>query len=99
MESKSKEYHNKLKRNECYDILVAKVKEIDPVVNRNLIAKKINNLRSTYHKERKKVVESKTSGCGTEYMYIPNLWYIDQETPSQSTSSIVGSDTEASKTT
>lgn len=101
---KCNDYHNKSKRNVCYDILLTKVQEIDPTANRDLIAKKINNLRSTFRKEHKKVVESKTSGTGADDLYVPKLWYydyllflVDQETPSESTSNILESETEVSK--
>ena len=101
---KCKDYHNKSKKNESYDILIAKVREIDASANRDLIAKKINNLRSTFRKEHNKVSKSKSSGTGTEALYVPNLWYydhllflVDQETPAQSTSSLIKGDTEVSQ--
>lgn len=40
-----------------------------------LLLKKINNIRSTYKKERKKVADSKKSGAGATEIYSPKLWY------------------------
>ncbi|KAB0804497.1 hypothetical protein PPYR_01467 [Photinus pyralis] len=56
--------------------------------NLDLVTKKINSLRSSYRKEKKKVADSLKSGAGTEEVYSPTLWYYDlfkflddQETP------------------
>ncbi|XP_071056913.1 uncharacterized protein [Onthophagus taurus] len=59
------------------------------------VVKKINNLRSAYRKEMKKVIASKRTGAGEDEVYIPNLWYYeyltflaDQEVPRSSCSNV-----------
>jgi hypothetical protein len=63
--------------------------------------KKINNIRSNYHKELKQVKASSRSGSGTEdiHVYQPKLWYFtfltflnDQEEPRSSRSNIESDD-------
>ncbi|CAH2085195.1 unnamed protein product [Euphydryas editha] len=92
---KSKDYYNKQKRNQCYDLLLEKLKSIDPNASRDTITKKINNLRSSFRKEFKKVMASKVSGAAADQIYKPKLWYYedllflkDQEEALDSTSSI-----------
>ena len=64
--------------------------------------KKINNLRSSLRKERKKVLTAKKSGMSSEDPYALKLWYckdlsflVDQEEALDGFSSLV-SDTEVS---
>ncbi|MCL4167768.1 UNVERIFIED_CONTAM: hypothetical protein GTU68_001426 [Idotea baltica] len=45
--------------------------------NRDKRIKKINNLRTLYRKELKKVQTSKKSGAGLIDVYAPNLWYFE----------------------
>ncbi|KDQ96169.1 hypothetical protein L798_05974 [Zootermopsis nevadensis] len=59
---KSKEYHNHEMKESAYSILTEKVKTIDPQANKENVLKKINNLRSSFRKERKKVLMAKKSG-------------------------------------
>ncbi|XP_076034492.1 uncharacterized protein LOC143021096 isoform X1 [Oratosquilla oratoria] len=74
---KSKDYTDKGKRNCAYDVLVAKLREKERSATRDTVARKINNLRSSYRKELKKVKTSKKSGAAAENVYIPALWYFD----------------------
>ncbi|CAK1583795.1 unnamed protein product [Parnassius mnemosyne] len=92
---KSKDYCNKNKRNECYDLLLNKVLTIEPSANRVTITKKINNLHSTFRKEHKKVISSIVLGASADEVYTPKLWYYkellflkDQKKPLPSTSSM-----------
>ncbi|XP_018577741.1 uncharacterized protein LOC108916036 [Anoplophora glabripennis] len=85
---KSKEYSDRNKKNAAYQKLIEKLKEAKADANRDFVIKKINSLRSSYRKEKKKVSESLKSGAGTEDVYTPTLWYYDlfkfldhQETP------------------
>lgn len=41
-----------------------------------MVTKKINSLRTSYRKERNKVLES--IKCGVEPVYVPTLWYFSQ---------------------
>lgn len=72
---KSKEYYDKNKKNAGYDLLVQKMKERNPAANRDTVTKKINNIRSTFRKEWRKVEESVRSGA--EEIYKPSLWYFE----------------------
>lgn len=92
---KSKEYSDKGKRNEAYDVLVDKLHEKDATATRDTVAKKINNFRSCFRKEEKKIEASKRSGASADDVYTPVLWYYDlllflkdQETPRASISNI-----------
>lgn len=70
---KHEDYHNREKKTNAYNKLIVLYKKIEPKADRDTIVKKINALRTTYRKEKKKVEESKLSG--TEY--VPTLWYFN----------------------
>ncbi|KAJ8963041.1 hypothetical protein NQ314_005596, partial [Rhamnusium bicolor] len=73
---KSNEYFNKHKRNESYDTLLKKLREINPQATVEILKKKINNMRTTFRRELKKVQWSKGTGTGGD-TYEPTLWYYD----------------------
>ncbi len=50
---KSKEYHDREKRDAAYERLVIKFKELEPDATKKSVVKK-NNLRSNVRKEKKK---------------------------------------------
>ena len=61
------------------------------------VVNKINNPRSTFRKELKKVNDSKRSGPSANNLYVPSVWYynellffVDQETPDKSLWTIGG---------
>jgi len=61
------------------------------------VVKKLNNLRSTFRKELKKVNNSKQSGTSADDLYIPSLLYynelmvlVNQETPDKSLLTVGG---------
>jgi hypothetical protein len=96
---KSKDYHNRAKKDAAYARLVGKLKEVEPSADKDSVVKKINNIRSNYRKELKKVKASSRSGSGTEDIYQPKLWYFtlltflnDQEEPRSSRSNIESDD-------
>ena len=81
----SKDYMNKIKRDEAYTYLVDFVKTFDENANKDTVIKKLANLRTVFKRELKKM---ELSGVGTEEIYEPKLWYFqnlmflkDQETP------------------
>lgn len=74
---KSKDYSDKQKKNAAYNILVEKLKEVEPEANKDMIVKKINSMRTCFRKELKKYTTSLKTGSGTEDVYKPNLWYFD----------------------
>lgn len=92
---KSKEYHDREKRDAAYEKLVIKLKELEPDATKKSVVKKINNLRSNVRKEKKKHDVSMKSGSSTENIYKSKLWYIDlfdflgdQDTPAASESNL-----------
>ncbi|PNF27251.1 hypothetical protein B7P43_G05318, partial [Cryptotermes secundus] len=56
-------YSNRVKKAAAYDVLIEKLKPLEPDATRDSVVKKINNLRSVFRKELKKVNESKKSGA------------------------------------
>ncbi|XP_046402172.1 uncharacterized protein LOC124168102 [Ischnura elegans] len=88
-------------REAAYQDLLNFMKKIDPQATKDSVVKKINNLRSSYRKELKKIKCSQKSGMGTEDAYVPKLWYFnelnflrDQEEAMEGVSNLDGSDQE-----
>nr|CAI5829191.1 unnamed protein product [Callosobruchus analis] len=73
---KSKDYSNKQKRNASYEMLLQKLKEINPQATIEILKKKINNMRTAFRRELKKVQSSKGTGQRGD-TYQPTLWYFD----------------------
>ncbi|PNF13895.1 hypothetical protein B7P43_G10662 [Cryptotermes secundus] len=87
----------------AYLALTEKLKTVDPHANKETVLEKINNLRSSFRKERKKVLMAKKSGMSSEDLYVPKLWYykdllflVDEEEALDGFASLV-SDTEQRK--
>jgi hypothetical protein len=74
---KSREYSDRIKKDQAYGQLLAKLKEVDGNATRESAKKKIDSLRAGYRRELKKVNRPKGTGTGSEGVYIPNLWYFD----------------------
>jgi hypothetical protein len=96
-DTENSHYSNRVKKAAAYDTLIEKLKVLEPDASRESVVKKINNLRSTFRKELKKVNDSKRSGTSADDLYIPSLWYynellflVDQETPDKSLSTVGG---------
>jgi phage protein D len=75
---KSKDYYNRSKKDASYRTLIGKVQEVESDATRDTVVKKINNLRSAFRKEHKKVLKSQVSDAGAEKTYAPRLWYYNQ---------------------
>ena len=68
---KSKEYSDRNKKNAAYDLLVEKMREKDKEASREFVTKKINNFRSAFRKEYKKVLASMKSGTvSVDYFHV-----------------------------
>ncbi|KAJ8710751.1 hypothetical protein PYW08_009266 [Mythimna loreyi] len=67
---------NKYKRNEALDVLLKILKRWNPSATRRTVRQKINILRSTYRKIRKKYLASRIIGPNGEemYEYEPTNW-------------------------
>ncbi|KAL4149133.1 hypothetical protein QTP88_003142 [Uroleucon formosanum] len=93
---KSTEYSDRNLKNEAYNVLIEKYKEVDPNADKEIVKKKINSLRTNYRKELKKLKASYKSESGTDDIYVPPLWYYnelnflqDQEVPVDGLSTII----------
>ena len=100
----AKDYHDRTKREAAYQKLVDIMKEVEPLATKDSVIKKINNMRSSFRKELKKIKECTRTGSGADEVYQPKLWYFeqlrflnDQETPRPSRSNIDESENEVSK--
>lgn len=66
-QTKHPDYNNHILRNQAYDKLVEKLKEVESSPDRSMVVRKINSLRSAFRREfRKKCVR---------HDYEPRLWY------------------------
>lgn len=65
-------YKNKRLKQECYDRLTEKLREIEPSATIDLTKRKINTFRSNYRREVNKVLNSKLKGGQP---YNPSVWY------------------------
>lgn len=75
---KSCHYNNKTIKNVAYQKLLAKLKELYPDADIELVKKKINALRTNFRKELRKVEASKERSKVTgEPVYVPSLWYFE----------------------
>ena len=66
---KSKEYSDKVKKNAAYDLLVETLEGMGADTTKELVTKKINNIRSSFRKECKKVSSSMKSGSVRIFEY------------------------------
>ena len=73
---KSKEYHDREKRDASYAKLLLKLKELEPDATRKSVVAKINSLRSNVRKEKKKRDMSIKSGASADNVYVSKLWYL-----------------------
>ena len=96
---KSKDYHNRDKKETAYKILTEKLKEIDVDADRSAVVRKINNMRSSIRKEKNKYLASLKSGASADDVYRTKLWYYDllnfivnQEEPRHSLSNLDSDD-------
>lgn len=92
---KTKMYSDRNAKNKAYEVLIEKLKEKCPEANKDMVIKKLNNMRTVFRKELKKVEASKKSGTGTDDVYEPSLWYYhllsflnESETPRPSVSNV-----------
>ena len=62
----TEEYRDRNLRATAYLKLVNKLKEIEPSSTRKSVVRRINNMRSTYRKELKKIKASTRTGAGAD---------------------------------
>ena len=71
-------YANRALRTKAYEELLELYKTIDDEATVETVKHKINNLRSAFRKELKKVAASKRSGTSADDIYTLSLWYFDK---------------------
>ncbi|XP_041781512.1 uncharacterized protein LOC121598558 [Anopheles merus] len=71
----SREYTDRAKREQAYDALVAKYREVDRMASRDEVKKKLYGLRSSYRREMVKLKNSIRTGTTLDDVYKPTLWY------------------------
>ncbi|XP_015925701.1 uncharacterized protein [Parasteatoda tepidariorum] len=75
---RSSHYNNKTIKSMAYSRLVAKLQELYPNADIELVKRKINALRTNYRKELRKVEASRERNRLTgEPIYVPSLWYYE----------------------
>ncbi|XP_031327378.1 uncharacterized protein LOC116158689 [Photinus pyralis] len=74
---KDSSYANKALRAKAYQELLELYKTVDSEATVESVKNKINNMRSAFRKELKKVKMSKRSGSSADEIYTPSLWYYD----------------------
>lgn len=91
-QTNSKEYRNRKLKAASYERLLQHMRQSDPTSNIHMLKRKINNLRTSYRRELRKVLESKSlssrSARGAngqvevdeeeEEEYVPTLWYYNE---------------------
>ncbi|KAF5279079.1 hypothetical protein FQA39_LY05757 [Lamprigera yunnana] len=75
---KSKDYSNRIKKNEQYNNLLRKYREYYPDADKAQLVKKFNSLRTNFRKELKRIKDSEKSGAGTDDIIEPTLWYFEE---------------------
>lgn len=90
----SKEYRNRKLKAASYERLLQHMRQADPTSNIHMLKRKINNLRTSYRRELRKVLESKSLSSRLsvrgangeveveeeelEEEYVPTLWYYNE---------------------
>ncbi|XP_065366851.1 uncharacterized protein LOC135959746 [Calliphora vicina] len=70
---KSTEYSDRALKSNCYLQLIRKLREVYPDADREMVVRKINNFRTSYRKELRRLKDSQEVGR----VYKPTLWYFD----------------------
>lgn len=73
---KSECYRNRELKNQGYQVMIEKLKELEPDACRELVKKKINALRTNYRRELKKLRNYRHNNDGDEC--VPSLWYFKE---------------------
>ncbi|XP_077340660.1 uncharacterized protein LOC143984262 [Lithobates pipiens] len=76
-DSKHPQYSSRPGRRKTLETVLTFVKTRLPQADIDFVNSKIQNLRSVY-RERKKILDSQTSGSAAGQVYVPRLWYYDR---------------------
>ncbi|XP_046386858.1 uncharacterized protein LOC124156375 [Ischnura elegans] len=72
---KDDHYSNRDRRNEAYNALLEIYKTSSGNATLSTLKKKLENIRTAYKREEKKVSASETTGAASDHVYVPKLWY------------------------
>jgi hypothetical protein len=75
---KSRDYINRIKKNEQYEHLLRKYRERFPDADKNQLMKKCNSLCTNFRKELKWIKDSEKSGTGADDVIEQTLWYFEE---------------------
>nr|XP_029724127.1 uncharacterized protein LOC115264524 [Aedes albopictus] len=96
---KNESFKNRDKKKKAWAELLRFYQCIVPKATIEQLKSRINNIRTCYRRELKKISDSEKSGAGTDEVYVPSLWYFehlsflkDQEETVQGTSSMDSGD-------
>ncbi|XP_037918371.1 uncharacterized protein LOC119656118 [Hermetia illucens] len=70
-------FKGKHKKKIALSKLLEVYKSIDGNANEDTVKKRLQNIRSCFRRECKKVERSRKSGADVEEEYVPTLWYFD----------------------
>lgn len=71
------QYSNRDTKWEAYNVLLEVYKKIRKDATVGMLKKKIENMRTAYRRELKKVQDSTRTRAGAVEVYVPRLWYFD----------------------
>ena len=74
---KCKDYCNRSKKGEQYEVLIEKYRENYPDAEKQDVIKKINSLRTNFRKELNRIRNAEKSGAGADDVE-PTLWYFEE---------------------
>lgn len=74
---KSKEYNDRAIKNAQYEILLAKYKEKYPDADKSELKKKLNNIRTNYRRELRRITLLENTGVVISEENESNLYYFD----------------------
>ncbi|XP_061717528.1 uncharacterized protein LOC133525244 [Cydia pomonella] len=74
-DKKHKQYFNRDLRNQTFELMFEIYRELGNNIDLANFKKKIENMRTSYSRELKKVNASKQTGSGIDDVYKPSLWY------------------------
>ncbi|XP_077334741.1 uncharacterized protein LOC143976181 [Lithobates pipiens] len=77
-DTKHPQYPIRSARKKTLETVLAFVKTRLPQADTTFVSNKIQNLRSAYRREQRKILESQTSGSAAGQVYVPRLWYYDR---------------------
>lgn len=72
---KDPSYLRRDQKKEAYDVLLAKMHEIDATATLDTVKRKIDSFRTAFRREERKVIMSMHSGATDDEIYTPTLWY------------------------